>query len=127
MIDVPEVLGQLAVERPLFHSEADFQHSLAWELHRRLPDAAIRPERPVSSAGCQLYVDEWMSSPDHTVALELKYKTRGITVDIGGEEYNLKNQSAQDVARYDFIKDVHRLEDLITGKQITIGYAIMLT
>ena len=32
--DVLGVLPVLAAERPVFHSEADFQHALAWALQR---------------------------------------------------------------------------------------------
>ncbi|MBS3763395.1 MAG: hypothetical protein KGZ25_08855, partial [Planctomycetes bacterium] len=31
-----EVLGELATERRIFHSEADFQHALAWKIREEL-------------------------------------------------------------------------------------------
>jgi len=30
MIGIASLLSPLTVERPIFHSEADFQHALAW-------------------------------------------------------------------------------------------------
>lgn len=33
MFDVEAVLRDLALKRPIFHSEADFQHAVAWEVH----------------------------------------------------------------------------------------------
>lgn len=36
LFDVPALLGRLASERPVFHSEADFQHALAWALHQEV-------------------------------------------------------------------------------------------
>ena len=37
-------MAALARVRPLFHSEADFQHALAWLIHQRHSDARIRLE-----------------------------------------------------------------------------------
>lgn len=46
MIDIEQVLKELAKKRPVFHSEADFQHALAWEIQITYPDANIRLEKP---------------------------------------------------------------------------------
>lgn len=47
-LDIDEELSKLAVGRPNFHSEADFQFSLAWQIQKDHPDAKIRLEaRPV--------------------------------------------------------------------------------
>jgi hypothetical protein len=46
MLDLESTLTALAFERRIFHSEADFQHALAWKLHERHPDAKIRLEVP---------------------------------------------------------------------------------
>ena len=35
-------MAALARMRPLFHSEADFQHAFAWQLRSAHPDARIR-------------------------------------------------------------------------------------
>jgi hypothetical protein len=60
MIMVSEVhvaLAALALERPVFHSEADFQHSLAWQLHVADPSVQIRLEtRPRRGARLDLLV-----------------------------------------------------------------------
>jgi hypothetical protein len=39
--DIHKLLGQLATTRPIFHSEADFQHQLAWDIHTSHPDSEI--------------------------------------------------------------------------------------
>ena len=44
MLDIPELMRELARERPLFHSEADFQHALAWRIHETISDCGIRLE-----------------------------------------------------------------------------------
>ena len=41
--------------------------------------------------------------------------------------FHLKNQAAQDLGRYDFIKDVQRLEQIIGRQPDGVGLAVMLT
>ena len=48
-LSVSAVLTALAKQRPIFHSEADFQHAIAWEMHKHLPRASVRLERPIAS------------------------------------------------------------------------------
>jgi len=42
VIDLQACLTDLAQQRPLFQSEADFQHALAWQLHAMEPAARVR-------------------------------------------------------------------------------------
>jgi hypothetical protein len=44
MLEIGSILTDLAISRPIFHSEADFQHALAWKLQGRFPTAKIRLE-----------------------------------------------------------------------------------
>jgi hypothetical protein len=127
MIEIGEVLSALAQQRPIFHSEADFQHACAWEIHQRLPAALIRLELPVQVGQQFLHIDIWVAYQDAVLAIELKYKTRGLSVQVGSEWYRLKDQSAQDIGRYDFLKDIQRLEQVTIAYQTVIGYAILLT
>ncbi len=129
-LSVSEVLTALAKQRPVFHSEADFQHAMAWEIHERLPRASVRLERPaeVSHLNKLLHVDIWIEQDGDVLALELKYKTRALQVRVGNEQYALRSQSAQDIGRYDFIKDIERVENIVAdrGPRAT-GYTILLT
>src|SRR4029077_4221383 len=61
------------------------------------------------------------------VPIELKYKTRKLSLEISGETYSLRNHSAQDTGRYDFIKDISRLEAITASYPEALGYAILLT
>lgn len=123
IIDVHTILTSLAQERPVFHSEADFQHAFAWLVHQTVPDYQIRLEyKPLSDE--RLYIDLWISTM--RLAIELKYRTRKLAVSCAGEHFNLRQQSAHDQARYDFLNDVQRLERLCCGPADT-GYAILLT
>ena len=127
MVSITEVLKKIASRRPVFHSEADFQHAFAWELHRRLPTASIRLELPISHLGQQRYLDVWVSHEGGILAIELKYKTRALSVRISDEQFSLKDQSAQDLGRYDFIRDIRRLEQYLAGRRDCAGYAVLLT
>ncbi|MEM2111510.1 MAG: hypothetical protein QXX08_06495 [Candidatus Bathyarchaeia archaeon] len=127
MIEIGRVLSALAKQRPVFHSEADFQHAFAWEIHQGLPAALIRLELPVQVKQQFFYIDIWVAYQDTVLAIELKYKTRGLSVHVGSERYRLKDQSAHDIGRYDFVKDIQRLEQVATAYQSVIGYAILLT
>lgn len=75
----------------------------------------------------QRYLDVWVSHEGAVLAIELKYKTRNLAVRIGDEQFSLKDQSAQDHGRYDFIKDIRRLEQFLSGRRDGAGYAVLLT
>ncbi len=125
-IPVLSCLENLSRKRPLFHSEADFQHALAWEIQKRIPEARIRLEiRP--NARLREYIDVWVEHDNERHAIELKYKTRLLSATVQGEAYSLANQAAQDLARYDFFKDIQRLERLVASSIASDGWAIFLT
>ena len=127
VIEIREVLCSLARQRRLFHSEADFQHALAWEIRQHLPNASVRLEFPLSLDNQQIYLDIWVRQSNANLLIELKYKTRALDFTVGNEKYALKSQGAQDIGRYDFVKDVHRLEAAVAGLSKSVGYAILLT
>jgi hypothetical protein len=127
MLEISEILADLAKKRSIFHSEADFQHAFAWEIHQKLSEASVRLELPVQIKSQFLHIDVWVVNKDEVLAVELKYKTRGLSVQIGNEHYRLKDQSAQDIGRYDFLKDIQRLEQVAAVQSNFIGYAIFLT
>jgi hypothetical protein len=77
-----------------------------------------------------MYLDVWATKDDAAVALELKYKTRRLSANVAGEQFEqfeLTDQSAQDIGRYDAIKDICRLERLTTtGAQVS-AFSVLLT
>lgn len=124
MLELHFILASLASRRPVFHSEADFQHALAWELHQHDRAANVRLEKRVSA---RVHLDLLVQSLSGELAIELKYKTRAIKLVHGDEQYELLDQSAQDIGRHDFIKDIRRLEDYVEGHAGAVGYAVLLT
>lgn len=128
MFDIDGLLTGLAANRKVFHSEADFQHALAWCIHESMPESQVRLEVDVMQVeGGRMFQDIWL--PVEGIAIELKYKTRGLGVEQDGEPFALRDQSAQDQGRYDFLWDVQRLEELLRSKpeQCKAGYAVLLT
>lgn len=139
--NIEECIKKLKDSRDIFHSEADFQFALAWEIQRKYPEADIRLEYCVKDVPkihieedskedvSDMHIDIMVSLDDRCIPIELKYKTAKFEwTDIKGERYNLRNHGAQPLGRYDFIKDVRRLEvlsDKLTNCQE--GYAIWLT
>jgi hypothetical protein len=126
-IDLRSAVAGLAAHRPAFHSEADFQHALAWGLHRSYPEANVRLERPVLTPLGLLHVDLVATNGSEVLACELKYKTRGLNGLVGGEQYTLQSHAAQPIGRYDFLMDVARLEAVRDALGATSCWAILLT
>ena len=116
----------LASKRPVFHSEADFQHALAMQIAGAEPGVQIRLEyRPFSHE--RIYLDLWVSEGSRKLAIELKYKTRAASIDWLGERFDLANQGAQDLGAYDVWKDVQRVESVCAQREDVDGYVIFLS
>jgi hypothetical protein len=130
MVDIvfKRILNDLSYKRPIFYSEADFQHSIAWYLHLLFPDSNLRLEKRVVVAEEAFYVDIVFINSDSEIPIEVKYKTRAISAKIDNEIFQLKSHGAQDLGRYDFIKDIVRVEKVVasTGKG-KVGYVLFLT
>ena len=92
-----------------------------------MPEASIRLERPILIGQQSLHLDVWVANKGAILAIELKYKSRALKVQLCEEHFALKNQGAQDIGRYDFIKDIQRLEQIVANQETTVGYAVFLT
>lgn len=125
-MDVKEILESLSKGRPIFHSEADFQHALAWEIKLQNHKASIRLEKQVASDR-RVHLDLLVLDAEKHIAIELKYKTRGAAIKVGEEAFSLRNHCAQDLGRYDFLKDISRIESYVASHPGAEGYAIFLT
>ena len=117
------MMAALAVGRPVFHSEADFQHAFAWELQRAHPGARIRLEtRPVRGE----HLDVLFTDSDRRVAIELKYLTAGWAGRVVGESFELLSQGAQDIRAYDCVKDIVRVERYTAATPGSSGLVVVL-
>lgn len=125
-LDIHRAMRELAERRPIFHSEADFQFALAWQIAEIWPDCEVRLEKPFSLCGKRMHLDIWL--PISGTAIELKHPTRGLRTKQQGEEFALRSHGAQDHGRYDFIADIARIETLVSqGCAKAPGYAVLLT
>ena len=129
------ILKELGVNRPVFHSEADFQFALAWAIQKENSKYKIRLEQPYVLEDKTIYVDIVVETDKKKyIPIELKYKTantveKNKSFKIKNESFYLKYQGAQDISRYDCFKDVSRLEDLMEDKHVNFenGYTVWLT
>lgn len=122
--DIHALMEGLAKKRPVFHSEADFQFALAWEI-RAKTRREIRLEFP-PFPNESMRLDIWV--PDIGTAIELKYLTRKLNAKEGNESFALRDQSAQDIRRYDFVKDIERLERVVAeAPSERRGIAVLVT
>lgn len=135
-----EILESSGGNGIIFLSEADFQFYLAWQIKEKLkdkgegkvileyPDDIVEKDENGKEKAERIYYDIWVEDGSgKTHLIELKYRTKEQKdVMRYGRKFDLKNQSAQDLGRYHFIKDIERLE---SQKKIANGksYCIMLT
>lgn len=125
-LDLSALLASLAAQRPVFHSEADFQHSLAWTAHTMAPNLQVRLE---SQPEPSLYLDLLIArrDSDAATAIELKYLTHAWEGRCKGGAFHLKNQSARDIRSYDVIRDVTRIEFLTGSRPTWNGLVLVIT
>ena len=124
MLDINRLMNGLAAERPVFHSEADFQFALAWRIGQET-GTKVRLEFPPPLTE-RMHLDLWL--PALGVAIELKYPTSELDVEVGGESFALLEQGAQDEGRYYFLRDVARLERVVAElPRARRGVAVLLT
>jgi len=128
MFDIHELMKHLSQERPIFHSEADFQHAFAWQFHTLFPDATVRLEYPIDLTK-RIHLDLLLTFSNHQrLAVELKYRTCYFNSTHRGEVFALKDHSARDLGRYGVWKDVSRIEQLVMANQPNMrGYTVFLT
>lgn len=108
MFDIYKILSNLKLKRPVFCSEADFQHSFAWEAHLLYPNAKVYLEYNNPIIPQKMYIDLWFVIDGKNYAIELKYKTRKLDL-VKEFGFLLGEQSSQDTSRYDYLKDMERL------------------
>ena len=107
-------LSSLALRRPVFHSEADFQHELAIELAKMQPGLNIRLEYPVPGGALDMVLLDQAGKP--CFAIELKYRKARLETEIAGEQFRLLNHGARDHGAYAIWQDVSRIEQFEAGK-----------
>jgi len=125
--DLDTTLMELAVQRPVFQNEMDFQFSFAWQIKMKFPNWNIRFEKNLTdSEDEKRRIDLWIEG-ENTYAIELKYPTQELFHEVNNEIFKLRNQSAVDYSRYAFLKDIQRMEEVVGNNTNVKGYAILIT
>lgn len=111
-IPLTDVMERLVLDRPVFHSEADFQHGFARALWELDPGIGSRLEVAQHAQGRVERLDLLCTGPGGRTAVEFKYPTRSWAGEAGSpaEEFALRNHAAPDLARRDYVFDMARLE-----------------
>ncbi|MEV4515164.1 hypothetical protein AB0K00_40170 [Dactylosporangium sp. NPDC049525] len=123
-MDISAVMVDLARRRPLFHSERDFQFALAWSIQQRYPHAELRLE-PRPNRG--IHLDLLVHLAQRRIAIEVRYLVAAFGGALGVDRFDLPNQGAHDVARHDVVKDLVRLERLLSDGYADEGVGLTLT
>ncbi|MEN6594958.1 MAG: hypothetical protein ABFC31_08470 [Clostridiaceae bacterium] len=127
VFNLEKCITALRDKREIFHSEADFQFALAWEIQLAYPKAVVHLEY-CPKAMPNMHIDIVVLYGGKFYPIELKYKTANLDVDLGSEAFHLKNHGAQDIGKYDCMLDIQRIESMrgvIPGFEK--GYAVWLT
>lgn len=135
--DISSAVISALKERSVFHSEADFQHHLAWYTRLYLEgneeDVDVRIEYPMPKTDLELkgknsreHCDILLRYPNK-VGIELKYRTSKLECEINGEGFELKDHGAPDAGQHGFLTDISRLERWRDQGAIDIGFALLLT
>jgi hypothetical protein len=128
-LQLSELMRDLAEQRPVFHSEADLQFSLAWLAKQIAPDLSVRLEVPQGHG--REYLDVLLQEPGgYATAIELKYFTaKWVGNDPRTEEaFALRSHAADDLLRLHFVHDVTRLERFVRQPGYSgNGLAILLS
>lgn len=126
--DIIKAIDSMKEKRKVFHSEADFQFALSWEIKEIYPEIDVRLEYAYKILGKIYHLDILLIIEDKFIPIELKYKTVKNLLIVNDEEFILRSHSAQDGGKYDFIKDIVRIETLLLDKsKFFEGYTIMIT
>ena len=79
--DLDLIVRGLKKKRRIFHSEADFQHALAWQIHAVNPSIKPRLEyfpgylepKIQGKRNKKIHVDIWLIGKQKSMAIEVKY------------------------------------------------------
>lgn len=149
-MDIESIIQELQKKRKLFHSEDDLKFELGFLIKKSNPRSEIRLEKPTklefSTKNNRLKPELHRAPLDIVVIIdtiqipiEIKYKTLALSIEkgrkmaapylINHEYFDLANQGASDLGRFNFRKDILRIEKFIEDpiNNATFGYCLMIT
>lgn len=131
-IDMEKILKELSKDRPIFVSEEDMQLELAWKIKNMYPNAQIRLEYSPNLKKYKLdtytRIDILVIINDKWIPIELKYKKKEFKTIVNNEYFYLRNDGAQDQGRYNYLKDIERIEKISECvPEFLEGYTLLIT
>lgn len=131
-IDMKKVIEELSEERPIFLSEDDMKLEIAWKIKTMYPDAQIRLEYSLNYKKYNLdtyeRIDILVIINNGWIPIELKYKKKKFEKTIKDEYFYLRNDGAQDQGRYNYLRDIERIEKISKGvPEFIEGYTLLIT
>ena len=128
MFDMKTILQDLAANRPVFEDKRDFQQALAGAVQEHLDTASVQIRFAIYANGQPDHkVDIWVAHSGRSLAAEVHYRTDALVAEHAHRAFTLRAQKAQDYGRYDFLKDVERLEKITSCIPDLEGWVILLT
>jgi hypothetical protein len=122
MFSIHEEMKTLSQKHPFFSSKAAFKDALKFQLQEKF--------RVMENRHFHGYVvDLWVDDPngEQQYAIYVMNKLARLTIKQNNQSIELKHHGAQDIDRYDFLKQVEKLEKLTIGRENVKGIAILLT
>jgi|GEM_PF-444652 len=126
-----EILSTLAYHRPVFYSEADFQHELAMTL--RSWGYKVRLERPFmvtinnNLVRCELDILATDPKDGLRYAIELKYFKKKFKTTVQQEVFDLPESWLPNLSRFDAWADYARVGAIVTEGHADVGFSLTLT
>jgi hypothetical protein len=126
-------LSNLSHRRPVFHSEADFQHELALEISRAGLDVRLEVPLGIPCPDNQererVEIDLMVrsSGTSEWTAVELKYVKVASHFLHGNEVFELKETWGTNLSRFDCLADFQRVERIVQTRHACSGFSVFLT
>lgn len=130
--EIEEIIQKFGENGNLFLCERQFQFDLAQEISKNFNNCVVHLEFPSEKPCCGrlAFYDIVLEEENQYFVIELKYKTKSADIFYKNIKYSLKNQSAQDLGRFDFLKDISRIEQwnqFNPNRTFAGGVAVILT
>lgn len=127
---IEDVMRDFRSKGQVFFNEAHFQDEFCLALNNKLSKnykLTLEYSPNFNKYRVDLLIEDIRS--DEKIIIEFKYVVRKQMVQIHNSNIfiNLKSQGAYDVRRYQFWRDVSKIEDLIQNKKCNEGYCVLLT
>ena len=116
------IQSNFLIQKPnkAYYSEAGIQCKIAIEIYKQL---RVEPVLEYKMKGKKKYLDIFCKYRKTRFGIELKYKTSRVK----SEKFDYISQGAQNNGKYDFLRDIARIESFFHYQAIDIGYVIFIT